>query len=115
MPMTYLLPKESAAFTQQFYVEQHKIDKRLDEERYKNGDDYDEEEEEEETEPIQNIWIIKPTSSSQGRGIFLINDLSKVKNNPTIFTSQASNISWNFLSFLEHLSNFFCHFEGNLQ
>jgi len=33
-------------------VEQHKIDKRLDEERYKNGDDYDEEEEEEETEPI---------------------------------------------------------------
>lgn len=53
IPPTFLLPKEYVQFMEKFYKDS-------------------------ETEGAYNIWIMKPTSKSRGRGIQVLNDISDV-------------------------------------
>lgn len=55
IPDTYILPDEFADFYEHF----HSLKKNL-------------------SEGEQSIWIVKPSAASQGRGIYLIDDISEV-------------------------------------
>jgi tubulin polyglutamylase TTLL5 len=58
MPDTYVLPDEFADFYSHF----HRLKKQISQhDQYK-----------------KNLWILKPSSSSRGRGIYLIDDISEV-------------------------------------
>jgi len=54
IPETYILPDEFADFYSHFHAIKSKMGK----------DD-------------QNLWIVKPSASSKGRGIYLIDDISE--------------------------------------
>jgi hypothetical protein len=52
-PQTYILPSEYVIFADEFKKMQSVLDSR-------------------------NVWIMKPTSRSQGKGIFLFNKLAQI-------------------------------------
>ena len=59
IPDTYILPDEFADFYSHFHIQRQQIDSDSSKQKL-------------------NQWIIKPTNSSQGKGIFIIDDISEV-------------------------------------